>query len=97
MGGIIKKIKLVSSLDVELEVSIKNILPITVFFKKHSLCLCTSLIDIICYDVPNKTHRFSLVYNLVSIKFNSRIRILSKIQENYNQIISMISLYRSAG
>jgi NADH dehydrogenase (ubiquinone) Fe-S protein 3 len=97
MGGLIKKIKLVSSFDVELEVSGKNTFPLMVFLKNHSLCLFTSLIDIICYDVPNKTHRFSLVYNLLSIKFNSRIRIISKIQENYNQILSMISLYRSAG
>ena len=97
MGGILKKIKIVSSFDVELEVSIKNIYPLIVFLKNHSLCLFTSLIDIVCYDVPNKMHRFSLVYNLLSIKFNSRIRIISKVQENYNQILSVISLYRSAG
>lgn len=97
VGGALKKIKIVSSFDVELEVSVKNIYPLMVFFKNHSLCLFTSLIDIVCYDVPNKTHRFSLVYNLLSVKFNSRIRIISKIQENYNQILSVISLYRSAG
>ena len=97
VGGILKKIKIVSSFDVELEVSVKNIYPLMVFLKNHSLCLFTSLIDIVCYDVPNKVHRFSLVYNLLSVKFNTRIRIISKIQENYNQILSVISLYRSAG
>ena len=97
LGDIIKKIKIVSSFDVELEVSVKNIYPLMYFLKSHSLCLFTSLIDLICYDVPNKTHRFSLVYNLLSTKFNSRIRIVSKIEENHNNIVSVISLYRSAG
>ena len=34
VGGVFKKIKIVSSFDVELEVSVKNIYPLMVFFKK---------------------------------------------------------------
>jgi NADH:ubiquinone oxidoreductase subunit C len=97
MADSIKKVKIVSSFDVELEVSVKNIYPFMLFLKNHSLCLFTTLIDIVCYDVPNKIHRFSLVYNVLSIKFNSRIRVICKIKENCSQILSVISLYRSAG
>ena len=97
MGDNIKKIKIVSSFDVELEVPVKNLYPFMLFLKNHSLCLFTTLIDIVCYDIPNKIHRFSLVYNLLSVKFNSRIRVFCKVKENCSPILSVISLYRSAG
>lgn len=91
----VKNIQVVSGFEVELEVPSKNIYPLVFFFNKHSLCLFKTMVDIVCYDVPGKLYRFSLVYNLLSVKFNSRIRVLSRIQETVSQVLSLISLYRS--
>lgn len=96
-GGGIKKIKIVSGFDIELEIQSTKIYPLILFLNMHSLCLFTTMVDIVCYDVPGKTHRFSLVYNLLSVKFNTRIRIISKIREHCDKVISLISLYRSVG
>ena len=53
------------------------------------------LLDITAVDYPQRTKRFELVYNLLSIKNNLRIRI--KIFLNDNQIVPSISkLYKSA-
>ena len=53
------------------------------------------LLDITAVDYPQRTKRFELVYNLLSIKNNLRIRI--KIFLNDNQIVPSISkLYKCA-
>jgi len=97
LGGGLKKIKVVSGFDVELEIISKIIYPTLCFFNNHSLCLFSTVIDIICYDVPNRVHRFSLVYNILSLKLNFRLRVISKLQETYGQVISLISIYKSVG
>jgi NADH:ubiquinone oxidoreductase subunit C len=96
-GSGVKRIKVVSGFDVELEVASKNIYPFILFLKLHSLCLFTTMVDIVCYDVPSKTHRFSLVYNLLSLKCNFRLRVTSKVQETFTQVLSLLSLYKSVG
>jgi NADH dehydrogenase (ubiquinone) Fe-S protein 3 len=85
----------VSGFEVELSVVSKKIYPLVLFLNKHSLFLFKLMIDIICSDLPGKSHRFCLVYNLLSIKFNTRIRVISRIKENVGQILSLVSLYRS--
>jgi NADH:ubiquinone oxidoreductase subunit C len=96
-GGGVNRIKVVSGFEVELEIVSKKIYPLILFLNRHSLCLFKVMIDIVCYDVPGKSHRFSLVYNLLSTQFNSRLRVISKIQENVGQVLSLVSLYRSVG
>jgi len=53
------------------------------------------LLDITAVDYPQRTKRFELVYNLLSIKNNLRIRIKNFL--NDNEIVPSISkLYKSA-
>ena len=94
-GSGISSIKVVSGFEVELKVSSKKIYPLVLFLNKHSLCMFKLMIDVVCSDVPGKSHRFTLVYNLLSVQFNTRVRVISKIQENVGQILSLVSLYRS--
>lgn len=96
LGSGVKQIKVVSGFEIEIDITVKNFYPLMLFLNKHSLFLFTTLIDIICYDKPGLSHRFSLVYNLLSIKFNSRIRIILKQKENISKMLSIVSLYRSA-
>jgi len=97
LGDGVSSIKVVSGFEVELEVPSKKVYPLIFFLNNHSLCLFKVMVDIVCYDVPGKAHRFSLVYNLLSVQFNTRVRVITKIQENISQILSLISLYRSVG
>ena len=95
LGVGIKKASIVSGFDIVIEVINKNIYPILLFLSNHTLWRFKSLVDIICYDVPKKFYRFSLIYNLISIHFNLRIRIITKINELSNSF-SVIGLYKSA-
>lgn len=64
----------------------------TIFFlKNHTYSSFKSLSDLCAVDFPNRTWRFEVVYNLLSIEHNSRIRVKTKIDEiNYLQSISSI-------
>lgn len=90
------KIRVVSGYDIEVEVSSKNVYPCLLFLKKHSLCLFKSMVDIICYDTPSKKNRFFVVYNLLSVELNVRLRVITKVAE-HTPLLSCTSLFWSAG
>ena len=95
MGGGIKKVLISSGFDIVVEISFKLVYSILLFLNKHSLCCFKSLVDIVCYDVPRNLKRFSLVYNLISIKYNFRCQVVTKIQELSN-VFSIMGIYKSA-
>jgi len=61
----------------ELEICIHpaGIRPVLSFLKDHSLAKFESMSDFTAVDIPNRQNRFELVYNLLSIEFNARIRV----------------------
>ena len=91
----IKKASIVSGFDIVVEVVNKNVYPLLLFLGNHTIWQFKSLVDVICYDVPKKFYRFSLIYNLISIHFNLRLRVITKINELSN-VLSVIGLYKSA-
>ena len=91
----IKKATIISGFEIVIEVIAKNVYPIILFFKNHTICQFKTLIDIICYDTPKKNYRFSVIYNCISVQYNLRSRIITKINELTN-IFSIISIYKSA-
>ena len=74
----------------------KNILlKILFFFKNNSLCVFNGLTDITCIDFPEKFLRFKLVYNFLSFKYKTRLRINLEISE-LDTVSSISSLYNGA-
>lgn len=96
LGVGINKIRVVSGFEIEVEVIHKNLYPLIFFFNKHTYCQCKSLLDIVCYDVISKVHRFSIVYNLLSVRYGIRIRVISRI-DSVVSLLSTIGIYRAAG
>lgn len=94
LGKGINYIQIVSGLEIEIDTHSKNIYPLIFFLKKHTFSQCKSIIDIICSDTPNKKYRFSIIYNLLSVNYNLRIRVISKIKEFWN-VLSLIGLFKS--
>jgi NADH:ubiquinone oxidoreductase subunit C len=95
LGVGIKSASIVSGFDIVIEAVNKNIYPILFCLNKHTLWQFKNLVDIICYDVPKKFYRFSLIYNLISFHYNLRIRVMTKINELSN-LFSVIGIYKSA-
>jgi len=96
LGKAIKEVNIVSGFEIEIKVLTKNIYPIIFFLNKHTLCQFKSMVDIICYDQPGQKNRFSIVYNMLSIKNGIRLRLLSKVGEA-EELLSLVSLYNSVG
>ena len=66
------------------------------FLKNHIQSQFKVLIDITAVDFPSRPFRFEIVYNLLSIYYNGRIRIKTAIDE-VRPLESITNLYPSAG
>ena len=49
----------------------------------------------ICYDTPKLKSRFTLIYNLLSVQYNFRCQVLTKVQELTN-VFSIMGIFKSA-
>lgn len=73
----------------------EGINPCLNFLKNHTNTQYKILTDICGVDFPNRTERFEIVYNLLSISYNSRITIKVDIDET-TPVNSAFNLYSSA-
>lgn len=85
----------VKNSDLEIIVSSNNIFVLLYFLQKHTICQFDCLTDIVCYDTPGKKLRFGIVYNLLSVRYNTRIRIISKFKDLF-ALLSVSSLFSGA-
>lgn len=87
MGKSIQAVN-VKNHDLEIKVSSNNIYIVLYFLQKHTICQFDYLIDIVCYDTPGKKLRFGIVYSLLSVRYNTRIRVISK----FKSLIALLSI-----
>ncbi len=66
------------------------------FLKHHTTTRFRVLIDICGVDYPQSVKRFQVVYHLLSIDTNSRIRIQTSVDE-LTPMVSVVSVFPSAG
>jgi NADH:ubiquinone oxidoreductase subunit C len=95
LGVGIKKVSVVSGFEIVIEIVNKNTYPTLFFLNNHTMWQFKNLIDIVCYDIPNFFYRFSLIYNLISIQYTLRLRVITKIKE-LSSLFSIVGLYKSA-
>lgn len=66
------------------------------FLRDDSTTRCEMLADIAGVDYPDRAERFEVVYNLLSVKHNHRIRVKVGTDED-TPVASIVSLYPVAG
>ena len=66
------------------------------FLKLHTYTRVQVSIDICGVDHPSRKRRFEVVYNLLSTRYNSRIRVQTSADE-VTRISPVVSLFPSAG
>ncbi len=59
-------------------------------------CAFTTLVDLCCVDYPSREKRFEVVYILLSIRQNNRVRVRISVEEN-KIVPSVTELFSSAG
>jgi NADH-quinone oxidoreductase subunit C len=66
------------------------------FLKDDPRLAFNVLIDITAVDYPSRKPRFEIVYHLVSIPFNKRIRIKTRVSEDTPEVDSLAGLWNGA-
>ena len=67
--------------ETEYNVPVKYVVPFATFLKEHSNSQCKQLIDVTAVDFPSRSLRFSVVYQILSVHYNSRIRLKTQVNE----------------
>jgi NADH dehydrogenase (ubiquinone) Fe-S protein 3 len=71
------------------------VIPVFSFLKNHTSTQFKTIVDITAVDYPSRTNRFDVVYHLLSIRYNSRIRVKTYASE-VSAVPSITSLYEGA-
>ncbi|KAL8990728.1 MAG: hypothetical protein Q9177_000691 [Variospora cf. flavescens] len=72
-----------------------GVIPVISFLKYHTAAEYTMVADITAVDYPTREARFEVVYNLLSVRHNSRIRVKTYADEA-TPVPSITSLYDGA-
>jgi NADH dehydrogenase (ubiquinone) Fe-S protein 3 len=71
----VQKVQLTAGDELEVLIAPEGVVPVLQFLKDHHQAQFTNISDICGLDVPSRPHRFEVVYNLLSMRYNSRIRV----------------------
>ena len=71
----VQKAQLTSGDELEILIAPQGVVPVMSFLKNHHNAQFGSMADICGVDIPTRPFRFEVVYNLLSFRFNSRIRV----------------------
>ena len=72
-----------------------SIVPFLTFLRDDERCLFKQLVDICGADYPDRPQRFDVVYNLLSVKHNTRIRVKLHTNES-TPVDSVTNVFKSA-
>ena len=82
--------------ELMVQVRREGITRILAFLRDDAKCLFTVLIDICGVDHPDREERFDVVYNLLSVRHNRRIR-LKVATDDEKPVPSCVGVYSAAG
>ncbi|THD26507.1 NADH dehydrogenase ubiquinone Fe-S protein 3, partial [Fasciola hepatica] len=77
----VQKVRIGHVKELEICIHPDGIVPVLSFLKNHHNAQFVSVADITAMDVPTRPYRFEIVYNLLSLRYNSRIRVLTYTDE----------------
>jgi NADH-quinone oxidoreductase subunit C len=81
--------------ELTLEVRADDIATVITFLRDDPRCKFTSLIDICGADYPQRAKRFDVVYHLLSMQLNHRVRIKVQTDEN-TPVASIVGIFPCA-
>lgn len=81
--------------ELTLYVAPSAVVPVMHFLRDHTNTQYKSVVDICGVDFPQRSKRFEVVYHLLSVKHNSRIRVKTYADE-VSPVPSVVPLFRGA-
>lgn len=91
----VQKVQLTYCDELEVLIAPEGVIPVVHFLKDNHSAQFTNLIDICGVDVPTRQYRFEIVYHLLSLRYNSRIRVKTYTDE-LTPIDSICGIFKGA-
>lgn len=91
----VQKVQLTAGNELEVLVGSEAVIPVLQFLKDHHSAQFVNLVDIAGMDVPSRPFRFEIIYNLLSLRYNSRIRVKTYTDE-LTPVDSACDLFKAA-
>lgn len=82
--------------EVMVNVARDEILPVLKFLRDDSNCVFKVLVDLTAVDYPDRAERFDVVYNLLSLVHNQRVRV-KIVTDEQTPVASAVPLFSAAG
>ncbi len=92
---VIGKVEIIRG-ELILHVERASIVPVLTFLRDDPRCRFTMLVDIAGVDYPERAERFEVVYNLLSLPLNRRIRVKLSTDED-TPVPSVTGVFNAAG
>ncbi|GBP55436.1 NADH dehydrogenase iron-sulfur protein 3, mitochondrial [Eumeta japonica] len=91
----VQKVQVTAGNELEVLISPEGVVPVLQFLKDHHNAQFSNLSDIAGMDVPTRRNRFEIIYNILSLRYNSRIRVKTYTDE-LTPIDSVCDIYKAA-
>jgi NADH dehydrogenase (ubiquinone) Fe-S protein 3 len=91
----VQKVQLTSGNELEVLIAPEGVLPVLQFLKDNHQAQFENLVDIAGMDIPSRQNRFEVIYNLLSLRYNSRIRVKTYTDE-LTPLDSCNEIYKAA-
>ncbi|PIK58098.1 putative NADH dehydrogenase [Apostichopus japonicus] len=91
----VQKVQVTHLNELEVMIHPEGVIPVMTFLRDHQNAQFKSLADITAIDVPTRPYRFEIIYNLLSLTFNERIRVKTYADE-LGALESLFSVYKAA-
>ncbi|RZF44086.1 hypothetical protein LSTR_LSTR004458 [Laodelphax striatellus] len=91
----VQRVQLTCGDELEILIAPEGILPVIMFLKCHHNAQYTNITDIAGMDVPSRMYRFEIIYNLLSVRYNSRIRVKTYTDE-LTPVDSICEIFKGA-
>ncbi|KAK2188923.1 hypothetical protein NP493_119g01009 [Ridgeia piscesae] len=91
----VQKVQVTTGDELEVLIHPDGVLPVLTFLRDHTNAQFTNFIDVCGVDMPTRECRFEVVYNLLSLRYNSRIRVKTYTDE-LTPIDSCSDIYKGA-
>lgn len=94
LPGLIKEIRMEKN-EGAIIVEPENVTKILTFLRDHTSCQYKLLVELCGADYPSRETRFEVVYELLSVSSNTRLRVKTPVDE-FKGVSSVTSLYKNA-
>ena len=94
LPGLIKEIRMEKN-EGAIIVEPENVTKILTFLRDHTSCQYKLLVELCGADYPSREKRFEVVYELLSVSSNTRLRVKTSVDE-FKGVSSVTPLYKNA-